>query len=293
MPELPEVETIARGLASRVTGDVIESVWLGSKPEPLKSAASEIVAALESKRIAGVRRVGKHIVFDLENGGRASPPVSRKSREKSLKALARVPAPPSTTAQWILHLGMTGRMLVCKPDQAIEKHTHAIARLASGRELRFVDPRRFGRLSVAHGFDAAGSEPLEVELHLFVELFRQRKTPIKSALLNQKLLRGVGNIYADESLFRAGIRPRRRAASLTRKELPRLYATIQEVLKEAIALGGSSISNYVGADGEEGFFQLQHRVYGREGEPCLVCKTPIKREVIAGRSSHYCPKCQK
>ena len=289
MPELPEVETIARGLSSRVTGDVIESVWLGSKPEPLKSKASEIVAVLESKRIAGVRRVGKHIVFDLENGGRASSPVSRKSIRKSSKTFAPLP----TTAQWIVHLGMTGRMLVCKPDQAIEKHTHAVARLVSGRELRFVDPRRFGRLSVAHGFEAAGSEPLEVELNRFVELFHGRKTPIKSALLNQKLLSGVGNIYADESLFRAGIRPRRRAASLTRKELPRLYATVQEVLKEAIALGGSSVSDYVDADGEEGFFQLQHRVYGREGEPCLVCKTPIKRVVIAGRSSHYCPRCQK
>src|SRR5271167_2524905 len=293
MPELPEVETIARGLASRVTGDFIESVWLGSKPEPLKSAASEIVATLESKRIAGVHRVGKHIVFDLENGGRASSPTPRKSRQKYVKATAATLASPSATAQWIVHLGMTGRMLVCESDQAIEKHTHAVAKLASGRELRFVDPRRFGRLSVAHGFEPTGSEPLEVELHRFVELFRRRKTPIKSALLNQNLLRGVGNIYADESLFRAGIRPRRRAASLTRRELPLLYATVQEVLKEAIALGGSSVSDYVDADGEEGFFQLQHRVYGREGEPCLVCKTPIKRVVIAGRSSHYCPKCQK
>jgi formamidopyrimidine-DNA glycosylase len=292
MPELPEVETIARGLASRVTGDVIESVWLGSKPEPLKSPASEIVAALESKRIADVHRVGKHIVFDLENGGRASSPV-RKAGLSSKKARARTLAPASDTTQWIVHLGMTGRMLVCKPDQAIEKHTHAVARLASGRELRFVDPRRFGRLSVAHGFDAAGSEPLEVELYRFVELFRGRKTLIKSALLNQKLLRGVGNIYADESLFRAAIRPRRRAASLTRTELPRLFSSIQEVLKEAIALGGSSISDYVDSDGEEGFFQLQHRVYGREGKPCLICKTPIKRVVIAGRSSHYCPRCQK
>src|SRR5271168_4860843 len=110
MPELPEVETIARGLNSRVAGDVIESVWLGSKPEPLKSAASEIVATLESKRIAGVRRVGKHIVFDLENGRRAPSPVSRRSRQKSSKA----PALSSTTSQWIVHLGMTGRMLVCK-----------------------------------------------------------------------------------------------------------------------------------------------------------------------------------
>jgi formamidopyrimidine-DNA glycosylase len=289
MPELPEVETIARGLASRVTGDVIESVWLGSKPEPLKSAASEIVATLESKRIGAVHRVGKHIVFDLENGGRVASPVARKSRQKSSKASA----PLSDRAQWIVHLGMTGRMLVCNPDQALEKHTHAVAKLASGRELRFVDPRRFGRLSVAHGFEAAGSEPLEVELDAFIRLFRGRNTPIKSALLNQKLLRGVGNIYADESLFRAGVRPRRRAASLTRKELALLYVAVQEVLKEAIALGGSSVSDYLDADGEEGFFQLQHRVYGREGEPCLVCKTPIKRVVIAGRSSHYCPNCQK
>jgi formamidopyrimidine-DNA glycosylase len=272
-----------------VTGDVIEYVWLGSKPEPLKSAASEIVATLECKRIAGVHRVGKHIVFDLENGGRASSPVPQKSRQKSPQARAPLP----TTAQWIVHLGMTGRMLVCKPGQAIEKHTHAVARLASGRELRFVDPRRFGRLSVAHGFDAAGAEPLELELHPFVQLFRGRKTPIKSALLNQKLLRGVGNIYADESLFRAGIRPRRRASTITRDQLARLLASVKEVLGEAIALGGSSISDYVDADGEEGFFQLQHRVYGREDEPCLVCKTPIKRVVIAGRSSHYCPNCQK
>ena len=168
-------------------------------------------------------------------------------------------------------------------------------KLASGNELHFVDPRRFGRLSVSQNgdFEAVGSEPLEVEVEKFVALFGGRKTPIKSALLNQNLLRGVGNIYADESLFRAGIRPRRRAATLTRERLRKLYLSVQEVLKEAIALGGSSISDYVDADGEEGFFQLQHRVYGREGEPCLVCQKPVKRIVIAGRSSHYCPKCQK
>jgi len=286
MPELPEVETVARGLAKRVSGDTIESVWLGSKPEPLKSPASEIVATLESKRIANVRRVGKHIVIDLENGGRASSRAEKKKADKGVR-------PTQANAQWIVHLGMTGRMLVCQPDDDVEKHTHAIAKLRSGRELRFVDPRRFGRLSVTHGFQAPGSEPLEVELERFVSLFHGRKTPIKSALLNQNLLSGVGNIYADESLFRSKIRPRRRASSLSKEDLRRLYLAVQEVLKEAIKLGGSSISDYVDADGEEGFFQLQHRVYGREGEPCLVCKTPIKRIVIAGRSSHYCPHCQK
>jgi formamidopyrimidine-DNA glycosylase len=277
MPELPEVETIARGLARRVSGDVIDSIWLGQKPEPLKSPAREIAAALEHSRISTVRRMGKHIVFDLENKSVRSP----KTRP--------------TQAQWIVHLGMTGRLQVCEPQAEILKHTHAILKLKSGRELRFVDPRRFGRLSVARAgnFEADGIEPLEADLDRFLPLFRGRKTPIKSALLNQKLLRGVGNIYADESLFRAGIRPRRRASTITRDQLARLLASVKEVLREAIALGGSSISDYVDADGEEGFFQLQHRVYGREGEPCLVCKTPIKRIVIAGRSSHYCPACQK
>jgi formamidopyrimidine-DNA glycosylase len=288
MPELPEVETVARCLNRRVAGDVIESVWLGSKPEPLKSSAEEIVATLDSRRIATVRRVGKHIVFDLEGNG-----VPGRRRTKKKMTAGGGTGATQATGQWIVHLGMTGRMLVCKPDAEVEKHTHAIVRLASGKELRFVDPRRFGRLSVAHGFEAAGSEPLRVELERFVELFRGRKTPIKSALLNQKLLSGVGNIYADESLFRAQIRPRRRAASLRQEDLRRLYLAVREVLTEAIELGGSSISDYVDADGEEGFFQLQHRVYGREGEPCLVCKAAIKRVVIAGRSSHYCPKCQR
>jgi len=295
MPELPEVETIARGLAKRVTGDVVESVWLGQKKEPLKSPAPEIAATLEHSRIAAVRRIGKHIVFDLERRGNVTRTLaSEKSRTSKPPRPGSKPIPP-TPSQWIVHLGMTGRLQVCEPQTEVEKHTHAILRLSSGRELRFVDPRRFGRLSVAPAadFDAGGIEPLEIDLERFVTLFRGRKTPIKSALLNQKLLRGVGNIYADESLFRAGLRPRRRAATITREQLGKLHTSVKEVLKEAIALGGSSISDYVDANGDEGFFQLQHRVYSREGEPCLVCKTPIKRIVIAGRSSHYCPKCQK
>jgi formamidopyrimidine-DNA glycosylase len=301
MPELPEVETIVKGLAKRVTADVIEWVWLGSKAEPLKSPAAEIVATLEHKRIGGVRRVGKHIVFDLE-ADQATPAlpshIGRRRLRSSKRGRVEDSSPPNRSiakASWIVHLGMTGRLVVCSPEAEIAKHTHAIVKLASGRELRFVDPRRFGRLSVSSNgeFATVGSEPLEVEWERFLNLFRGRKTPIKSALLNQKLLRGVGNIYADESLFRASIKPTRRAASLTREQLSRLYAAVQEVLKEAIARGGSSISDYVDAEGEEGSFQLQHRVYGREGEPCLVCKTPIKRVIIAARSSHYCPKCQK
>lgn len=290
MPELPEVETIARGLNQRVSGDVIESIWLGEKPEPLKSPAPETAAAVEHTRILAVRRVGKHIVFDLDRVERAPSPANGRKLKQALKAPR-----PKTTAQFIVHLGMSGRLQVCDPQSEIIKHTHAILKLASGRELRFVDPRRFGRLSVAASgdFEAGGIEPLEADLDHFIPLFRGRKTPIKSALLNQKLLRGVGNIYADESLFRAKIRPRRRASTLTREELGKLFTAVQKVLREAIAAGGSSISDYVDSNGEEGFFQFKHRVYGREGKPCLVCKTPIKRIVIGGRSSHYCPRCQK
>jgi formamidopyrimidine-DNA glycosylase len=290
VPELPEVETIARGLDKRVTGDLIESVWLGNKPEPLKSSAGEIARALERSRILAVRRVGKHIVFDLEKNGVGA--SRRRSQDKRSDPKNRADEGDRAT-QFIVHLGMTGRLQVCEPDAEIAKHTHAIAKLGSGRELRFVDPRRFGRLGVSSSFDVGGVEPLEVELEQFLPLFRGRKTPIKSALLNQKLLRGVGNIYADEALFRAGIRPRRRASTIRREQYAKLLDSVKEVLREAIDLGGSSVSDYVNADGEEGFFQLQHRVYGREGEPCLVCGTPIKRVVIAGRSSHYCPQCQK
>jgi formamidopyrimidine-DNA glycosylase len=289
MPELPEVETIARGLQKRVAGDTIESVWLGSKPQTMKSAPAEIAATLEYTRILEVRRMGKHIVFELERNGAGRTGSLGRSRKKTKLR------PLGPRSQWIVHLGMTGRMVVCKPDEPLEKHTHAVAKLASGRELRFLDPRRFGRLSVATegDFDASGIEPLEIDSDRFLNLFYGRNTPIKSALLNQKLLRGVGNIYADEALFRAGIRPRRRLSTVPRAKLELLRSAIRDVLKEAIKLGGSSISDYVDADGEEGFFQLQHRVYGREGEPCLVCATPIKRVVIGGRSSHYCPRCQK
>jgi formamidopyrimidine-DNA glycosylase len=288
VPELPEVETTARSLHRHVAGDVIVSVWIGDKNNLLKSPAEEIARTLEGSRIDCVRRVGKHIVIDLhrDHAGSASTRVPRASR--------RI-VQPDVQAQWVVHLGMTGRMLVCDPAAERAKHTHLLAQLASGRELRFVDPRRFGKLQVISGasFKAPGSEPIGAGREEFAKLFHGRKTPIKSALLNQKLLSGIGNIYADESLFRSAIRPRRRAASLTRAELSRLYDAIQEVLAEAIAAGGSSISDYVDASGDAGFFQLQHRVYGREDEPCLVCKSPIKRIVIAGRSSHYCPRCQK
>jgi formamidopyrimidine-DNA glycosylase len=269
MPELPEVETVARGLQKHVAGDIIETVWIGNRHQPLKSSPDEIAAMLEGSRIQQARRVGKHIAIDLARNG-------------------------EQIGQWIVHLGMTGRVLITSPDVAIDKHTHLIAKLHSGRELRYIDPRMFGKLAVTREtFQAPGSEPLDIGFEIFANLFRKRKTPIKSALLNQSLLSGVGNIYADESLARAGIRPRRRASSLTRNDFKRLYDALKKVLNEAIKLGGSSVSDYVGAEGEKGFFQIKHLVYGREGQPCRKCKTPIKRIVISGRSSHFCPNCQK
>jgi formamidopyrimidine-DNA glycosylase len=193
---------------------------------------------------------------------------------------------------------MTGRLLVTVPDAPVAAHTHVRLLLESGRELRFVDPRRFGRLKFcdlrdAAGFSATGAEPLVIGAEEFASLFRGRGLSIKAALLNQTLLAGVGNIYADESLFRAGIRPSRRAGRLTRSELERLRLELRAVLEHAIRLGGSSVSDYVDADGLRGFFQLEHCVYQRAGQPCLRCQTPIRRILLAGRGTHYCPRCQR
>jgi formamidopyrimidine-DNA glycosylase len=280
MPELPEVETVANGVHERVHGERIESVWLGEKPEPLKSPAALIAKTLTGSRIERVHRVGKTIVFDLSKSGRRKPGSSSRTAV--------------SCGQWLVHLGMTGRLLVSEPEVPVPPHTHCIAHLQSGRELRFVDARRFGRLSVTEaGYTGPGSEPLTISAEDFIALFRKRKTPVKAALLNQKLLHGVGNIYADESLFHAGIRPKRQAGRLTREELTRLHAALQKVLRNAIRLGGSSVSDYVDADGVRGFFQLEHRVYLRTGEPCRVCRTPIQRILLAGRGTHYCPQCQR
>jgi formamidopyrimidine-DNA glycosylase len=150
-----------------------------------------------------------------------------------------------------------------------------------------------GKRGKLTSYTGPGREPLTISLADFVALFRNRKTSIKAALLNQSLLHGVGNIYADEALFRAGIRPTRQAARLAREELKKLRAALIAVLKQAIKLGGSSVSDYVDADGVRGFFQLRHKVYQRTGEPCRDCGTPIKRMTLAGRGTHFCPSCQK
>jgi formamidopyrimidine-DNA glycosylase len=289
MPELPEVETIACGVDERLRGDRIVEAWFGSHREPFKTPPARQARGLEGRAILAVHRTGKHIVCELGPAGGIMQPHPGAG-------LGEVEDNPS--AQWIVHLGMTGRLLVTTPDAPLAAHTHARLSLASGRELRFVDPRRFGRLEFRDlsrdpVFSAAGADPLTVTAAEFAALFRPRKLPIKAALLNQKLLSGVGNIYADESLFRAGIRPRRLSGRLTKAELEGVRLALREVLEHAIRLGGSSVSDYVDADGVRGFFQLEHCVYLRTGLPCRRCQTPIRRILLAGRGTHYCPQCQR
>jgi formamidopyrimidine-DNA glycosylase len=284
MPELPEVETIARGVNERVRGGRIVHAWFDSHREPFKTPAAKQARGLEGRVVLSVHRTGKHIVCELGSGAR---------RGKDNKA-----PPPSPNAQWIVHLGMTGRLLVTTPEAPVAAHTHARLSLAGGRELRFVDPRRFGRLEFrdlgqGEPFTASGADPLTIAPELFAALFRGRRLPIKAALLNQTLLSGVGNIYADESLFHAGIRPRRSAGRLTRSELERLRLALRQVLEHAIRLGGSSVSDYVDADGVRGFFQLEHCVYLRTGLPCRRCQTAVRRILLAGRGTHFCPNCQR
>ncbi len=281
MPELPEVETIARGVNDRVAGDRITEPWFSAVPQTFKTPRPHQARGLAGRTITSVHRTGKHIVCEL--------------------------GPSSTSpnaAQWIVHLGMTGRLLVTTPDGEVPPHTHARLQLASGRELRFVDPRRFGRLEFrelapekrktsAQPFNAPGLDPLTVTADDFRALFKGRKLAIKAALLNQSLLSGVGNIYADESLFAAGIRPTLRAGRIPAARLETLRTALKNVLLHAIQLGGSSVSDYVDAEGVEGFFQLEHCVYLRTGEPCRKCSTPIRRIILAGRGTHFCPHCQR
>jgi formamidopyrimidine-DNA glycosylase len=284
MPELPEVETVANGVHARVQGDRIVAVWFQRVPQTFKTPPAKQAHGLTGRVLLAVHRTGKHIVCEL---GEAAAPLTKKQC-----------ASVAPSAQWIVHLGMTGRLLVTAIDAPVAPHTHARLQLASGKELRFVDPRRFGRLEwrnlrSAAPFQAAGAEPLTVDASTFAALFRKRKLAIKAALLNQSLLTGVGNIYADESLFHAGIRPRRAAGRLSAAELERLRTCLQTVLRQAIQMGGSSVSDYVDAEGVKGFFQLEHCVYQRTGEPCRLCKAPIQKIVVGGRSTHYCAQCQR
>jgi formamidopyrimidine-DNA glycosylase len=261
MPELPEVETVVRSVAPYVAGRRILGAEFTSRfVTPGNRAA--LARRLAGRRVESVLRRGKFIVMPLDEG------------------------------TLTVHLGMTGRLLV---RGAPDRHTHGVLTLDDG-VLLYHDPRQFGRIEWSAGppprLARLGPEPLEISFEEFRARLR-RKARLKPLLLNQTFLAGLGNIYADESLFAAGIHPLASAASLGRERAQRLYCAIRETLGRAIQRGGSSVSDYVNAEGERGWFQLEHRVYGREGRPCVTCGRAVVKRVVAQRGTHYCPRCQR
>ncbi len=281
MPELPEVETIVRDLRPQLAGRRIESVQLTRDPAIRKRLVrypnpTTFIHNLRGRTIRSVERRGKYLVMPLDHDGE----------------------------RLVVHLGMTGHLRVWEPEETPVKHTHFRALLDSGLELRYDDPRQFGRLLLGtqdelvagRAFPARlGPEPIQGDLTEaeFDKIVKSRRRPIKSALLDQSFLAGVGNIYADEACFRAGIRPSRWTHRLTARERRALYSAIQEVLENGIAARGSSIINYVDAFGVRGGNQEKLLVYGRSGEPCVTCGTPLQGTRLAGRGTVYCRKCQR
>jgi formamidopyrimidine-DNA glycosylase len=274
MPELPEVETIVRGLRPILSGKRITAVRLGKTDFIVDPAA--LKEQLPGRRISTVRRYGKFLVFDLD---------SRDGDSEKLLLL--------------IHLGMTGQLVTCKPEAPVATHTHAYFALDDGSEMRYRDIRRFGSIRIlAEGaptgiLSPLGLDPLEATEEQFRARLKGRHARIKALLLDQRVLRGMGNIYTDESLWHAKIHPTRLGAKLNTKELHSLYAAMRRVLAQAIRFRGSSISDYVDSKGAPGKFQQRHRVYQRQGEKCSRCSALIRREIVAGRSSYFCPKCQR
>jgi len=275
MPELPEAETIARALAHNLIGKIIRRVDVGipSLRKPLD--ARELRRNVVGKKVTRVHRRGKAILAEL-SGDHAI----------------------------LLQLGMTGGCRICSATKPVEKHEHVVFGVSGGRSWRFNDARRFGMVEsfrrdgvkpLPKYLESLGPEPLMDEFtdeYLFRGT-RKRECAIKQLLLNQQFVAGIGNIYASEILFRAGVRPRRAAGRVTRKECRAIVSATRAVLRQAIAAGGTTTSDYRKVDGSEGKFKRKLRVYGKRDAPCVVCRTPIKRIVQGGRSSYYCPVCQK
>jgi len=281
MPELPEVETLARGLRQAILGRRIVSVTLGKTDFIDDPAALE--RHLPGRQIEAVERYGKFMLLRLSA-------VTHDSAAGSNGDAA--------PASLLVHLEMTGHIAPAPAGQPLEKHTHVCLLLDDGRELRYTDARRFGRIAyltkalLVEELTRFGADPLEVSKEEFADRICGRRARIKSLLLDQSVLRGVGNIYADESLWGAKIHPARLGEKLSRKEAETLRRMLQGILRKAIVLRGSSISDFLDAEGEPGEYQRHHRAYGREGKNCYRCKTPIRRAIVAGRSSYFCPRCQ-
>jgi len=275
MPELPEVETVVRGLRAALPGRTIIALRLG-KTDFIENV-ERLETTLPGARIEEVRRFGKFIALRL------APQLAHNG---------------SRPSHWLLvHLGMTGQFMVCRPDSPGQPHTHVWLALDDAHELRYTDIRRFGRMRLVAAeelpafLSRLGNEPLEVPFAEFSAALA-RRARIKALLLDQRVFRGLGNIYTDESLWRARLHPKRLGARLAPAELRALYAAVRRVLADAIRLRGSSISDFVDSAGSPGEYQLRHRAYGREGKPCYRCATAIRRVIVAGRSSYFCPRCQ-
>ena len=281
MPELPEVETVARGLRQAILGRRILSVTLGKTDFIDDPAALE--QHLPGRQIEAVERYGKFMLLRLSAVNGQTPVTANGD---------------AAAASLLVHLGMTGQIAPAPAGQPLEKHTHVCLLLDDGRELRYTDARRFGRMAyltktlLAEELEGFGADPLEVSKDEFRNRVCGRRARIKALLLDQSVLRGVGNIYADESLWRARIHPARLGAKLNRKQAETLRRALQNILRKAIVMRGSSISDFLDAAGEPGEYQRHHRAYGREGKKCYRCKTVIRRAIVAGRSSYFCPRCQ-
>jgi len=273
MPELPEVETVARGLQREIAGRRVVSVTLGKTD--FMDNPEEMERLLPGAVFRAVERYGKFMLLRLDR--------AEAAEETAL----------------LVHLGMTGAMMPKGAGEPQAKHTHLVALLDDGRELRYVDPRRFGRMALLRGEALKkellrfGADPLLVSQEEFLDRIRSRKARIKALLLDQSVLRGVGNIYADESLWKVKIHPTQLGARIPPEKGGRLYHALKEILEKAIALRGSTISDFLDAEGAPGEYQLHHRVYGREGKGCPRCRRKIRRMVVAGRSSYFCPNCQR
>ncbi|SHK01956.1 bifunctional DNA-formamidopyrimidine glycosylase/DNA-(apurinic or apyrimidinic site) lyase [Desulforamulus aeronauticus] len=275
MPELPEVETVVRSLEAHLAGLTVTGVNL-LKPEVIRSPKSEefIELLIGKAFLKKLGRRGKYILLHL-----------------------------SDNLTLVAHLRMTGRLIYCEAEFPLEKHTHVIFLLDNGKHLRFADVRRFGRLQLIatpkimelSGIKDLGPEPLEPEFtrEFFKREIRRRRTRIKPLLLDQSFIAGLGNIYADEALFRAKVHPERLAPDLTSREAAGLHKAIVEVISEGIEHRGTSFRDYVDGEGRSGSFQNHLKVYNRENLPCSHCGKPISRIKVAGRSSYYCSSCQK
>ena len=272
MPELPEVETVVRSLQRSVIGRRIASVH-HLRQDIVSPADFPLIERIVGHRVSRVARRGKRIIFQLDN-----------------------------EQFFYIHLGMSGRLTVEKNADPLRNHTHLIAELtrvgnakAPAQFLHFTDPRRFGGIwwLGTHGdADEMGPEPLTIRSAQLARQLASARRPIKNALLDQTIIAGLGNIYADEALFRAGLHPQRIAKDLTLLETQKLNRSIKHVLRQALRFKGSTLRDYVDADGNKGEFQKRHRVYDRDGKPCRNCKMRIERMVLAGRSAHFCPRCQ-